>query len=482
MARREGPAAALRLAVVLAVVLLIRGRAGGEAPDAARRHLDDLSQAFRQAYLQAAPAVVAITTRQHSDGRRRVDLPPFHPEVPEGDRVEGMGSGTIVDPEGYILSNHHVIAGADSITVTLADRRVFQAEVVGADSLIDIALLRIHAGPVPWLRLGNSDSLQIGDWVLAIGHPLGQGSTLTHGIVSALGRQAQVIGDRYGIESFIQTDAVINPGNSGGPLLDAGGVVVGINTAITTRTGYYMGYGLAVPSNLALEAMRDLLAYGHVVRGFLGVEMEEVTQALNERLDLGLERPMGVYLQRVLPNSPVERSGLLDGDILLAVNGRAVDHPNQVQARIYGCDPGETVALTIRRRGTQLEVPVCLGEREDDQRLERGRSRLEQLGLTLAPLTSADASRLGFTAASASGLGLGVGQRPVRIAAIAADRPAAQRGLQVDDLVFEVEDRPAPEVAAVWRALAEVKAGESAVLWVWRPGAGVDLRVLPIED
>ncbi len=468
--------------LLLAALVLGLGSARGEAPTAARRHLEDLGQAFRQAYLQAAPAVVLITTRQHGGGRRRVDLPPFHPDVPDDERFQGMGSGTIVDPEGYILSNHHVIAGADSITVTLADRRVFQAEVVGADSLIDIALLRIRAGRVPWLRLGDSDSLQIGDWVLAIGHPLGQGSTLTHGIVSALGRQAQVIEDRYGIESFIQTDAVINPGNSGGPLLDAGGVVVGINTAITTRTGYYIGYGLAVPSNLALEAMRDLLAYGHVVRGFLGVEMEEVTQELNERLDLGLQRPMGVYLRRVLPNSPVERSGLLDGDILVAVNGRAVDHPNQVQARIYGCDPGETVALTVSRRGTQLEVPVCLGEREDDRRLERGRQRLERLGLTLTPLTGADASRLGFTTSVAGNLGLGAGQRPVRIAAVAAGRPAAQRGLQMDDLVFEVEERPVVDVSAVWRALAEANVGEGAVFWVWRPGQGVDLRVLPIED
>ncbi|MFA6108375.1 MAG: trypsin-like peptidase domain-containing protein [Candidatus Latescibacterota bacterium] len=467
---------------LLLVAFGLAGRGLAETQTAAQRHLEVLGQAFRSAYLQAAPAVVLITTRHDGGGRRRAGLPPFHPEVPDEDQFDGMGSGTIVDPDGYILSNHHVVKGADSILVTLTDHRVFRAEVVGFDSLIDIALLRIQARGLPFLRLGDSDSLQIGDWVLAIGHPLGQGSTLTHGIVSAVGRQAQVLEDRYAIESFIQTDAVINPGNSGGPLLDAAGVVVGINTAITTRTGYYIGYGLAVPSNLALEAMQDILSHGRVVRGYLGVEMEEISQELNQRLGLGLERPLGVYLQQVLPGSPVARSGIRAGDVLVALAGRPVDRPNQVQAMIYNRDPGETVTLTVRRDGAEQTFSVVLGEREDDLLISRGRQRLERLGLSVASLSAEAAARLGFTRELAAGLGFPPGELPVVVAAVEPGGPAASRGLATDDLITEVDQQRIATPEQLTRALSVAAADQGALFWLWRPGQGVDLRVLRLSD
>ena len=194
----------------------------------------------------------------------------------EGGQFSGLGSGVIVSADGYILSNHHVIRNADSIEVTLHDRRRLTARVVGVDSLIDIALLKVEAQNLPTADLGRSADLQIGEWVLAIGFPLGMGTTLTHGIVSALGRQADVIDGAGVIESFIQTNAVINPGNSGGPLLDLRGQVIGVNTAISTKTGYFMGYGLAVPIDLAHEAMNDFLEHGRVVRGYLGIAMGDV--------------------------------------------------------------------------------------------------------------------------------------------------------------------------------------------------------------
>ena len=220
--------------------------AGGQATGLER--FEDLSRGFRSVYDRVAPAVVLIQT----SGATR-QLPRFHPRIDPGDGggLSGLGSGVIVSEAGYILSNHHVIKGADSIQVTLHDRRRFPARVVGGDSLIDIALLQIDAPDLPVASLGRSEDLLIGDWVLAIGYPLGMGTTLTHGIVSALGRRARVIEAEYGIESFIQTNAVINPGNSGGPLLDLQGRVVGVNTAISTRTGFFMGYGLAVPIDLA---------------------------------------------------------------------------------------------------------------------------------------------------------------------------------------------------------------------------------------
>ena len=346
---------------------------GAQMPVESTQPLADLSRAFRQAYEQVRPAVVLIAATTRPRPKRA--LPPFHPEIPDED-FRGIGSGTIVSDDGYILSNYHVVAGADSIQVTLADRRTYQAEVIGFDSLIDIALLKVEAQGLPTVQFADSDRLQIGDWVLAIGHPLGMGSTLTHGIVSALGRQAGIFvnprsdeENRYAIESFIQTNAVINPGNSGGPLLDLQGRVVGINTAISTRTGYYIGYGLAVPINLAREVVDDLLVHGRIVRGHLGVAMApEMTQELIREHGLGMERPRGVYLIQVQPNSPAERGGLLVGDVILSLDGIAVNHFNHLQTLIYGRDPGETVNLQIMRQNQLHQVAVVLGEREDDRR------------------------------------------------------------------------------------------------------------------
>ncbi|MDP6702739.1 MAG: trypsin-like peptidase domain-containing protein, partial [Candidatus Latescibacteria bacterium] len=350
-------------------------------------------------------------------------LPRFHPQVPEEEH-QGMGSGTIVRPDGYILSNYHVIAGADSIAVTLADRRTFSAEVVGFDSLIDIALLKIDAQKLPTVPLADSDRLQIGDWVLAIGHPLGMGSTLTHGIVSALGRQAGIFDpsseeNRYAIESFIQTNAVINPGNSGGPLLDLHGRVIGINTAISTHTRYYIGYSLAVPINLAQEVVDDLLTHGRIVRGYLGVSMEtELTQELIAERGLALERPRGVYLSGVKPQSPAARGGLRDGDVILSIDGSDVNHSNQIQTLIYGRDPGDAIELQIVRDNQPLQLAVILGEREDDRRLAQGHRRISRLGLSVERLPVALAMELGFDREVATELGFDRGEGPVVVMAV----------------------------------------------------------------
>ena len=439
---------------------------------------EDLSRGFRSVYDRVAPAVVLIQTSGATQ-----QLPRFHPRIdPEdGGGFTGLGSGVIVSEVGYILSNHHVIRGADSIRVTLHDRRRFPARVVGGDSLIDIALLQIDAPELPVASLGRSEDLLIGDWVLAIGYPLGMGTTLTHGIVSALGRQARVIEAEYGIESFIQTNAVINPGNSGGPLLDLQGRVVGVNTAISTRTGFFMGYGLAVPIDLAREAMDDFLQYGRVVRGYLGVQMSDVDDELVRRRGLDLSPPRGVYIERIEPQTPADRSDLAEGDVVLAIDGQPVNLANEVQTRIYGRDPGEEVELTVLRAGRRQRVPVLLGEREENRLRSRGRQRLAGLGLTLGSLGDDQARRLGFTAEVARTLRLPEGARAVVITGVEPGSPAARLELRVDDVITEIDQTAVASLDRFVQDLARLEAGEPALLWLWRRGA-VDVRALPIHE
>ncbi len=444
-------------------------------------HLRQLSDTFRSAYERVKPAVVQIATTR-SWRFNEQELPPSHPQI-DPDAFRGLGSGTIVSEDGYILSNYHVVSGADSILVTLTDRRTFGAEVVGFDSLIDIALLKIQAQQLPHVELGNSSSLQIGDWVLAIGHPLGMGSTLTHGIVSALDRRADIFnGSGYAIESFIQTNAVINPGNSGGPLLNLAGETVGIVTAISTRTGFYMGYSLAVPINLAREAMNDIRTHGRVVRGYLGISMETVTQETVRLYDLALDRPRGVWI-RVAPRGPAERGGLNNGDVIVAVDGQRVDHPNQIQSIIYGRDPGELVQLTLLEGdGGERTVEVALGEREEEQLLARGQERLKKLGLGVKPLALDAAIQLGFTGEIAEELGFGIDEKPVVITRVDSLSQAAEKGLQVSDVITEIDRERITSMPHLMHSVSTLEEGRSALFWIWRAERGVDVRALRIPD
>lgn len=440
---------------------------------------EELSSAFRSVYDQVAPAVVLIRTSTAMERLR----PRFHPRIdpsPDHPEFSGLGSGVIVSPDGYILSNYHVIQQADSIQVTLQDRRRLTAQVVGVDSLIDIALLKVEGQDLPTATLGRSDSLRIGDWVLAIGFPLGMGTTLTHGIVSALGRQAEVIRNELSIESFIQTNAVINPGNSGGPLLDLRGNIVGINTAISTKTGYFIGYGLAVPVDLAREAMDDLLTYGRVVRGYLGVAMEHVDAQLVRDKGLSLAPPRGVYLTGISADTPAARAGLRVGDVLLSVDGVSVNEPNEVQTVIYGRDPGDPIRLQVHRNETTLDISVVLGERHNAAVLAEGERFVGALGLTVAMLDATQAQELGFTARIAGRLGLPDGNAVV-VTKVDPASAAAQLGLRIDDVITEIDRTPVPTPDAFVRSVARLQSGTSALVWFWRPDAGIDVRALPVR-
>ena len=449
-------------------------------PAADRRYLEALGRAFNAAYEQVSPAVVLVTTTR--PGRlSRLKLPRFHPALPDED-YKGIGSGTIISTNGYILSNYHVIEDADSIRVTLSDRRVFDAEVVGSDSLIDIALLKIQSADLPVVRLGDSDRLKIGDLVLAIGHPLGLGTTLTDGIISALDRQAAVIQGAYSIESFIQTNAVINPGNSGGPLLNLSGEVVGINTAISTRTGFYIGYGLAVPINLAREAIDDILTHGRVVRSYLGVEMLEVSQQLIEEKALNLKRPGGVYIDATLTGSPAELGGLRRGDVILAIDDHPVERPNQIQSLIYNKDPGDIIFLKLLRSDGQLNLEVTLGEREEDQLLARGQERISQLGITVQALTKDIAQEIGFTDEIAADLGFAKEEEAIVVLDVEPGGPAAAKGIKTRDVITEVDQQRITSVQQFTHFISGLEQGKSALFWFWRQDQGLGIRALRIPE
>ncbi len=467
-------------AATLVTALAIAPASGQDPGMAARAQLENLGEAFRMVYDRASPAVVLIRTTPSTVAIRRF-LPPYHPEI-EKEHFNYLGSGTLVSADGYVLSNHHVINAADSISVVLSDRRAFPATVVGSDSLIDIAVLKIDADGLPVVPFGRSDELRIGDWVLAIGHPLGLGLTLTHGIVSALGRQAEVIRGNYAIESFIQTNAVINRGNSGGPLLNLDGEVVGINTAISTRTGYFIGYGLAVPIDLVQEAMRDILEHGRTVHGYIGISMLDVDQALVERAGLGGTVPRGVFINHVDEDSPASGAGLLHGDVVLALDEREVNLSNEVQTLIYARDPGDRVSLTIVRNGDTMFVPVILGEPERDRLLAEGRRRLSQLGLVVGPLSPERAEQLGFTREIAGELGFLNGEEAVAVLEIDADGPAASKGIRQFDIITEIDRERVVSAENLLEVVSVLEAEKSALFWIWRAGRGIDVRALKIRN
>jgi Do/DeqQ family serine protease len=322
---------------------------------------------FRQAAQKAAPAVVSINVQQKARNKARRADPWFRFfEEPEDDSTGGgMGSGVIVSAEGYILTNHHVIEGAEAIEVALNDGRTAMAKVIGTDSETDLALLKIDLPKLPTIILGQMETLQVGDAVLAIGNPFGVGQTVTSGIVSALGRKQLGINT---FENFIQTDAAINPGNSGGALVDANGLLMGINTAIYSRSGGNMGIGFAVPVSTATQIMAALIKDGKVTRGWIGVEPRPLTAEIAESFGIAKDKstgtlPQGVLINGVLQNSPAAKAGIQPGDLILKVAGQVVADVPEMLTRVAALKPGETASLSIQRSGKLIEVQVTPGTR-----------------------------------------------------------------------------------------------------------------------
>ena len=408
---------------------------------------------------EAAPAIVNIsgTAAEQAPGQTRDHplyewfrdfLDPDAPAPPEGESVprDSLGSGFIISDDGEILTNNHVVAQADEIIVTLADRRQFQARVIGRDPASDLALLKIDADDLTPLRFGSSAELKVGAWVLAIGSPFGFEQTVTAGVVSA---KRRALGSEQYVP-YIQTDAAINPGNSGGPLFNLDGEVIGINSQIYSQTGGYMGLSFAVPADTARMVIEQLREFGKVRRGWLGVVIQDVDRDLAQSFEL--ERAAGALVSHVEPDSPAAEAGLQPGDVILSVDGEAVPSSGALPPMVGQHAPGDRIRLGIVRGGKRLKVRVMLSELAGD---ELASSATDWTGLRLAPLNEQQRARAGVS----SGL---------RVQAVASGSPAAAAGLQAGDWLLNWAGRELDSVEA-FRALASGMArGASAPVLVMR--------------
>jgi len=363
--------------------------AGAISP-AAIAPLVETQNAFAAVAAQVTPAVVSIHiegTRPASQRMQMPDLPDLRqfgfPEMdipfnggrgqrggqPEDQVVHASGSGFIVSKDGLILTNNHVVADANKVTVILSDRREFDAKVVGRDPTTDVAVIKIDGQNLPTVPLGNDETARVGDWVLAIGNPLGLDFTVTQGIVSAKGRGgfSDLYNNKYAVVDFIQTDAPINPGNSGGPLVNVRGEVVGMNAAIASPTGTYSGYGFAIPVTLVRDVMNQIVQYGHVRRGLLGLSLAEVTQkdAQTDRLaQAGVAQIRGALVGEYPTDvsSPAKSAGIAKGDVIITADGKDIDHVATLQRVVRSHRPGDVLSLTFVRQGKEQTVQVKLAE------------------------------------------------------------------------------------------------------------------------
>jgi serine protease Do len=386
------------------------------------------------------------------------------PQMPREGRERGLGSGVIVSPEGYILTNNHVVDGATDIRVTTADQQEYKARVIGTDPRTDIAVLKIDAKGLPYITIGDSSQVQVGDYALAIGDPFGVGETVTMGIVSAMGRTNLGIED---YEDFIQTDAPINPGNSGGALVNDRGELIGINTAILSHgSGGNQGVGFAVPVNLARSVMEQVLKNGKVTRAYLGVSIQNVTPVLAKTF--GESESRGALVGDVVPGSPAQKSGLQRGDIILELNGKPVADSNQLRMAISMMAPETMVNLKVWRNGNTHDTAVKLGVLPTEElQAKAGSINPEGVmeGVSVENLTPQSARELGLPA-TATG---------VAVTDIKPSSPAADSGLRQGDVIQEVNHQPVKNVQDFERAMS--KSGNNALLLVNRQGTTMFLAV-----
>ncbi|HSH46052.1 MAG TPA: trypsin-like peptidase domain-containing protein [Longimicrobiales bacterium] len=446
----------------------------------------DLSDAFARVAAAVTPAVVRIQTERPLPQSHR-DLPDrfrdmFNfPDAPPGTPDLAGGSGVLVAPDGLILTNNHVVAGATRIVVTLWDKRTYEATVVGTDPTTDIALINVDATGLPAASLGDSDAIRVGEWVLAIGNPGFHDAntldfTVTGGILSAKGRPLDVIRQElashndpaaaYAIEDFLQTDAAINPGNSGGPLIDLRGQVVGINTAIASGTGFNQGYGFAIPVNVARRVMRDLLEHGRVRRPLLGIGIQNVGPEDAEVYDL--PRIAGVLVEDFQANSPAERAGLRRHDVIVAVNDQAVERLGQFQRLVALHEPGERINVEVIRYGQRHRFTVTLKEADlGGARVVRTpeRERDSSLGIAVVDLTPTLARERRFREPGGA-----------LIAAVEPSSPARRRGVTRDLLIRSINRTPVSSAADAERMLRAATRGSIVSLVLEDAGGATVIR------
>jgi len=418
---------------------------------------------FTKIVKKVRPAIVSIYTTKSV----KVQMDPFfyffrdfggkmpqdqyhQPEM----KQKGLGSGIIISSDGYILTNNHVVEDVDELKVKLIDEREYKAKLIGNDPSTEIALIKIDAKDLPVAVLGNSDNLQIGEWVMAIGNPLELTSTVTAGIVSALHRDINIIRSKNNvnsIENFIQTDAAINPGNSGGALVNLKGEVVGVNTAIATRTNYYMGYGFAVPINIAKKVVSDLKKYGEVRRGYLGVYIAEVDPVTAKGVKL--DKPEGVLVTSVIKGSAADKAGIKEGDVILRVDGRKVNKPNELQSKIGTHNPGEKVHLVIWRDGTTKTITAVLqeshlkGKEGSKVKKDQQKKSIPDLGMKIRDLDEREMDMLEVNGGAL-------------VLAVEDDSPASHAHLSRGDVIMELNGKKVQSVEDFYDRIKEFKAGD----------------------
>lgn len=416
-------------------------------------------QSYAEVVDRVAPAVVTVRSERRVRAPRQFPFSDdpffrrfFGPGVPEsrgggrGQIQRGLGSGVTVSQDGYIITNHHVIDGAQDIHVEYSQGKTYRARLVGSDPPSDLAVLKIEASGLPVLALGDSDGVRVGDVVLAVGNPLGIGQTVTAGIISAKGRSTGLSDGSF--EDFLQTDAPINQGNSGGALVNTAGQLIGINSQIVSPSGGNIGIGFAIPSNMARNVRDQLVKAGQVRRGQLGVEIQPLTEEL--ATGFGLKDGRGVLIGDVSPNSPAARAGLRAGDIIRAVNGDEVRDPNQLRNKISSLNPGTEVTVTVIRDRQEQQVKVRLGEYQqtaardggDGEFSEEEPSGQGKLGIAVQPVTSEEARQLGLR-------GVGGG---LLIRQVDPNGPAAEAGLTAGDVIIEANRQPVRSLADLQKA------------------------------
>lgn len=443
------------------------------------------SEMFRQAAKKATPAVVFVEVEksvrasqnpQFSDPfdffgddffERFFGQQPRRNQGPNGDQdrrqlQRGQGSGFVISTDGYILTNNHVVADADLITVKLSDERKLKAKVIGTDPPSDVAVIKVDAEDLPALSVGNSDVLQVGDWVIAVGSPFGLTQTVTAGIVSAKGRSQLNIGNIQ-FQDFIQTDAAINPGNSGGPLLNLKGEVVGINTAIASRSGGYMGIGFAIPINMAVAIKDQLLDKGSVTRGYLGLLPQDLTQDLAESFDIDTSE--GVLVAQVEPDTPADKAGLKRGDAIVEFDGEQITGETQFRNLVALTTPGKKVSIVVIRDGKRKSLEATIGDRGElmpeasgAQEIQPEGEVLDDIGLGVQMLTDELADQLGYEE-----------KEGVIVTQVEPGSSASRAGIRQGTLILEANRQKIKNVKTFVSALAESSETRKALLLVRLP-------------
>ena len=469
--RAAAPARALFLALALLMVLaawpgLLRAQT---LPD------------FTELVERVGPAVVNIRTmersRQAAAGGAEVDpnveeffrrfgIPVPRPDPRRGPRGDdepqqrGVGSGFILSPDGYVMTNAHVVEGADEVLVTLPDKREFKARIIGSDRRTDIALVKVEANGLPFVKIGDSDKLRVGEWVVAIGSPFGLDNTVTAGIVSAKQRDT---GDYL---PFIQTDVAINPGNSGGPLLNLKGEVVGINSQIFSRSGGYMGIAFAIPIADAMRVSEQLRASGRVIRGRIGVQIAPVTKEVAESIGLG--KPAGALVQNAEAGGPADKAGIEAGDIITKVDGKTVEKSGDLPRMIGNTKPGTKITVQVYRRGSTKDIGVTVAEFEPDRPARRASdpatppAQKSALGLSVADLSDAQKREMRLRGG-------------VRVEAV--DGAAARAGLREGDVILSMDNTEVADVKQ-FNQLAQKAEKAKAVSVLVRRGEAVNYLVI----